>query len=50
MDFGHRSVPDLHVSLTPEERVSVPLEETYDAAFEAVPEFWRDVLNNQSGA
>jgi Protein of unknown function (DUF4058) len=42
-------LPDLSVFLTPEEYVSVPLEATYQAAFEAVPEFWRDELLNHSG-
>jgi hypothetical protein len=37
-------LPDLAVFLTCEEYVSVPLEETYQAAFEAVPEFWRTAL------
>jgi hypothetical protein len=43
-------LPDLAVFLTPEEYVAVPLEATYEAAFEAVPEYWRDALTNQSGA
>jgi hypothetical protein len=37
-------LPDLAVFLTPEEYASVPLEATYREAFEAVPEFWREVL------
>ena len=37
-------LPDLSVFLTPEAYISVPLEATYQAAFEAVPEFWRDAL------
>jgi hypothetical protein len=37
-------LPDLSVFLTPEEYISVALEQTYLAAFDAVPEVWRDVL------
>gem|GEM_PF-5191106 len=36
---------DLPVFLTPLEYVSLPLEETYLAAFDSLPEFWRDELN-----
>ena len=39
-------LPDLAVFLTTEEYVSVPLEVTYRAAFEAVPDFWRDQLQD----
>jgi hypothetical protein len=37
-------LPDLPLFLTPREYVPVPLETTYQAAFEAVPDVWRDVL------
>ena len=37
-------LPDMPLFLTPQVYVPVPLEATYDAAWEAVPEFWRDVL------
>jgi hypothetical protein len=37
-------LPDLSVFLTVEEYICVPLEETYQAAFDAVPEVWRDAL------
>ena len=37
-------LPDLSVFLTSVEYISVPLEATYQAAFEAVPEVWRKVL------
>jgi hypothetical protein len=30
--------------LTPEEHVPLELEKTYEAAFEAVPDFWREAL------
>ena len=36
---------DLPVFLTPLEYVSLPLEETYLAAFDSLPDFWRDELN-----
>jgi hypothetical protein len=39
-----RPLLDMPLFLTPEEYVLVPLEATYQAAWEAVPEFWRDVL------
>jgi hypothetical protein len=38
------NLPDLSVFLTPEEYIDVPLEQTYQAAFDAVPEVWREVL------
>jgi hypothetical protein len=28
--------------------IPVPLETTYQSAFEGMPEFWRNVLNNPS--
>jgi hypothetical protein len=37
-------LPDLSVFLTSEEYIAVPLEATYQAAFNAVPEVWREVL------
>ncbi len=37
-------LPDLAVFLTLEEYISVPLESTYQAAFDAVPDFWREAL------
>jgi hypothetical protein len=37
-------LPDLSIFLTPDEYVAVPLEATYQAAFDAVPEVWREVL------
>ena len=36
---------DMPLFLEPDRAVSVPLEATYQAAFEAVPEVWREVLN-----
>ncbi len=43
-------LPDPPVFLTGEEYIAVPLEATYQVAFEAVPEFWRDALTDQTGA
>jgi hypothetical protein len=40
-------LPDLSVFLTSVEYISVPLEATYQAAFDAVPEVWRDVLEEK---
>ncbi len=37
-------LPDLPIFLTAAEYVEVPLEATYQAAFEALPEYWQDVL------
>jgi hypothetical protein len=36
--------------LTPEVYVSVPLEATYLAAWEGMPEYWRDVLSGPEAA
>jgi hypothetical protein len=38
------ALPDMPLFLTPEDYVLVPLEPTYQSAWEAVPAFWRDVL------
>jgi hypothetical protein len=38
------TLPDLPVFLVADEYVPVPLETTYQAAFEAVPDFWREAL------
>jgi hypothetical protein len=37
-------LPDWPLFLTPEYYISVPLEATYQSAWEAVPTYWRDVL------
>jgi hypothetical protein len=37
-------LPDMPLFLTPDVYVQVPLESTYQAAWQEVPEFWRDVL------
>jgi hypothetical protein len=41
-------LPTLALFLTPEEYAPVPLETTYQAAFEAVPDFWREILDEPS--
>jgi len=41
-------LPPMPLFLTPEEYVSVPLEATYQAAWESMPAYWRDVLTNES--
>ena len=38
------ALPTVALFLTPDEYVPVPLETTYLAAFEAVPDFWRKAL------
>jgi hypothetical protein len=40
-------LPDLSVFLTPEEYIDVPLEATYQDAFNAVPDVWREVLEEE---
>jgi hypothetical protein len=37
-------VPQIPLFLTPEYNVPVPLEATYQSAWEAVPAYWRNVL------
>jgi Protein of unknown function (DUF4058) len=39
-------LPDLPVFLVADEYVPVPLEKTYQSAFEAVPDFWREALTS----
>lgn len=40
-----RALTEMPLFLTPEVYVPTPLESTYELAWEAVPSFWRDVLN-----
>lgn len=40
------TLPPMPLFLTAESYVNVPLEETYRSAWEAVPAFWRDVLES----
>jgi hypothetical protein len=43
-------LPDMPLFLSPEFYVLLPLEKTYQSAWEAVPSFWRDVLTSDSPA
>jgi hypothetical protein len=45
-----RPLPDMPLFLTTEEYIRVPLEATYQAAWEAVPAYWRDVLAAPAGS
>jgi hypothetical protein len=38
------ALPDMPLFLAPDVYINVPLEATYQSAWEAVPAFWRDVL------
>ena len=37
-------LPDMPLFLTPQFHVLVPLEKTYQSAWDAVPEYWREVM------
>jgi len=39
------ALPQMPLFLTPDEYILVPLEATYQSAWEAVPAFWRNVLD-----
>lgn len=41
-------LPDMPLFLGPDRYVSVPLERTYQAAYEGTPGFWRDVLEGRA--
>lgn len=41
-----RTLPDMPLFLTPDQDVSVPLEETYMAAWRGVPQRWRHVIES----
>lgn len=43
------AVPDMPIFLTPDRYVMVPLAETYAAAWNGMPEFWRKVLETPLG-
>jgi hypothetical protein len=43
-------LPDMPLFLTPEVYVPVPLEATYQAAWEGMPAYWREVLTRTPGA
>lgn len=42
-------LPEMPLFLSPDVYIRVPLEHTYQSAWEAVPEFWRDVLTAPAG-
>jgi hypothetical protein len=44
------ALPDMPLFLTPEIYVPVPLEETYQLAWEGMPAYWREVLSAAPGA
>jgi hypothetical protein len=41
------ALPEMPLFVRPDRYVNVPLERTYQAAYEGVPAFWRDVLEGQ---
>jgi hypothetical protein len=43
-------LPDAPLFLTPREYIQVPLEMTYQSAWEAVPSYWRNVLTTGAGS
>jgi hypothetical protein len=42
-------LPEMPLFLTPDVYIPVPLETTYQSAWEAVPAYWRDVLTGDDG-
>jgi hypothetical protein len=44
------SLPEMPLFLTPEYYIPLPLEATYQSAWDAVPSFWQDVLTAPSSA
>jgi hypothetical protein len=44
------TLPEMPLFLTPDVYVPLPLETTYQSAWEAVPSFWRDVLTAPSAS
>jgi hypothetical protein len=44
------TLPEMPLFLTPEVYVPVPLEATYQSAWEALPSFWRDVLTSEAAS
>jgi len=42
------ALPEMPIFLTSGSYVPVPLEETYQRAWEAVPAYWRDVISGQA--
>jgi hypothetical protein len=46
----HAALPEMPLFLTPDLYILVPLEATYQSAWEAVPAYWRGVLTGDTGA
>jgi hypothetical protein len=44
------ALPEMPLVLTPEVYAAVPLEATYQSAWEAMPTFWRDVLTSDAAS
>jgi hypothetical protein len=44
------AIPDMPLFLHPDRYILVPLEATYQAAYQGVPAFWRDVLEGRRSA
>jgi hypothetical protein len=44
------SLPEMPLFLHPDRYISVPLEPTYQAAYQGVPGFWRDLLEGHGGS
>ena len=42
------ALPDMPLFLRPDRYINVPLEATYQAAYQGVPEFWREVLEDRA--
>jgi hypothetical protein len=43
-------LPEMPLFLTPDEYIPMPIERTYQAAWEAVPAYWRDALTAGTGS
>jgi hypothetical protein len=41
------SLPEMPLFLRPDRYINVPLESAYQAAYQGVPEFWREVLEGR---
>jgi hypothetical protein len=42
------AIPDMPLFLSPDRYINVPLERTYNAAWEGVPERWRRVIESEN--
>ncbi len=43
-------LPPMPLFLSPDRYVNVPLESTYEAAYEGIPSYWRDILEGRPGS